>query len=121
MSMTVAERAELVPETPEGRAVLAKFFRALGDPTRLALLAFIAGAERTGTDCVEHLGIAQSRVSAHLACLATCGFVTARREGRFVYYCVRDPRVLQLVGLGVDLAADNAASVAACTRVDTRG
>ncbi len=117
MSMTVAERSALVPDTPEGRAVVAKFFRALGDPTRLALLAFVAQGERSGTECVEHLGIAQSRVSAHLSCLVTCGFVTARREGRYVYYSVRDPRVIELVGLGVDLAADNAASVAACTRV----
>jgi DNA-binding transcriptional ArsR family regulator len=117
MSMTTAERSELVPGTPEGRGVVAKFFRALGDPTRLALLAFVAQAERSGTECVDHLGVAQSRVSAHLACLVTCGFVTARREGRFVYYSVRDPRVIELVALGVDLAADNAASVAACTRV----
>jgi DNA-binding transcriptional ArsR family regulator len=120
MTTTVAEQADLMPPTPEGRGVLAKFFRALGDPTRLALLALICDAERTGTQCVEHLGIAQSRASAHLACLVNCGLVTARREGRSVYYGVRDPRVLELVRLGVELAADKAASVAACTRVDQR-
>jgi DNA-binding transcriptional ArsR family regulator len=117
MSVTVVEPSELVPTSPEGRGVLAKFFRALGDPGRLALLAFIAEAERTGTECVEHLGLSQSRVSAHLACLVTCGFVEARREGRFVYYSVTDHRVLDLVRLGADVAADNAAAVAACARV----
>lgn len=117
MSMTATAPAELVPQSPEGRAVLAKFFRAAGDPGRLALLAFIAEAERTGTECVEHLGLSQSRVSAHLSCLVTCGFVRSRREGRFVYYAVADERVLALVRLGAELAADNAAAVAACAVV----
>jgi DNA-binding transcriptional ArsR family regulator len=89
-------------------AVLARFFRALGDPNRLALFAFIAGAGRTGTECVRHLGLAQSRVPAHLACLVTCGLVEAQRDVRFTRYTVRDERALELVRL--------AAAVAACTR-----
>ena len=117
MSLTATEPIGLVPPTQEGRAVLAKFYRALGDPSRLALLAFIAQGERTGSECVEFLGLAQSRVSAHLACLVTCGFVATRREARFTRYAVRDPRVLELVRLGADLASDNAAAVAACMRV----
>lgn len=118
MSMTAIKAAEHVPANPQGRAVVAKLFRALGDPSRLSLLAFLAGAERTGSECVEFLGLSQSRVSAHLSCLVTCGFATSRREGRFVHYAVRDPRVLDLVRLGADLAAENAAAVAACIRVD---
>ena len=117
MSITVAEAISSVPQSLAGRSVLAKFFRAAGDPSRLALLSFVAEVERSATECVEHLGTAQSRVSAHLACLVTCGFVTSRREGRFVYYRVTDQRVLELVRLGAALAADNAAAVAACTRV----
>lgn len=117
MQSAVAEYTDLVPDSAEGRSVLAKFFRAAGDPSRLALLAFIAEAERTGSECVAYLGLAQSRVSAHLACLVTCGFVEARREGRFVRYTVGDQRVLDLVRLGAGLAADNAAAVAACARV----
>lgn len=108
---------ELLPESAQGRAVLAKLFRAAGDPGRLALLAFIAQAERTGSECVRLLGLSQSRVSAHLACLLNCGFIQSRRDGRFVYYTLADDRVLELVRLGAQLAHDNAASVAACTIV----
>ncbi|MHB1486491.1 MAG: ArsR/SmtB family transcription factor [Acidimicrobiales bacterium] len=107
--MATSQRIELVPPSAEGRAVLAKFFRAVGDLNRLALLEFLADEERTGTDCVAHLGLAQSRVSAHLACLVTCGVVTLRREGHFAYYRVADSRVLELVGLGAEVASDNAA------------
>jgi DNA-binding transcriptional ArsR family regulator len=106
-----------VPDDPAGRDLLARFYRALGDPTRLALLAFCTGGERTGSECVAHAGLSQGRVSAHLGCLVDCGLLEVRREGRFAYYQVTDPRVAELVGLGAAMVADHAAGVAACTRV----
>lgn len=103
-----------IPLRAEGRSVLAKFFRALGDPNRLALLSFISEGERSASECVEHLSLAQSRVSSHLACLVFCGLIAARREGRFTYYSISSPQVSELVSLGHELAAENAASVASC-------
>jgi DNA-binding transcriptional ArsR family regulator len=108
----------LLPSEPTGRAVIAKFFRALGDPTRLRLLEFLLQEEKSVSECVEHVGLAQSRVSTHLACLADCGFVTMRREGRYVYYRVTDPRVAELVLLGRALSADNVAALSDCIRID---
>jgi len=106
-----------VPADPAGRDLLARFYRALGDPTRLALLAFCAESERTGNECVAHAGLSQGRVSAHLGCLVSCGLLEVRRAGRFAYYQVTDPRVAELVGLGASMVADHAAGVAACARV----
>lgn len=111
----------LLPVSVQGRAVVAKFLRALGDPTRLALVEFLLKGERTGTECVEQSGLSQPRVSAHLACLVDCGYVSARREGRFVYYRVADPRVADLILLARSLAADNTAALAACTRMPAQG
>lgn len=71
----------------------ARFFRALADPTRLRLLEFILAGDRTAAECVEQIGITQPRVSVHLSCLADCGYVTARRDGRKLRYSVGDPRV----------------------------
>ncbi len=110
--------ATLLPTEPAGRAVIAKFFRALGDPTRLRLLEFVLHDERTVSECVEHVGLAQGRVSTHLACLADCGFVEVRREGRFSYYRVTDPRVAELVLLGRAVTADNVAALSECMRID---
>lgn len=101
-----------------GRAVLARLFRAAGHPARLALLELLSAGEHNATACVEHVGLSQARVATHLACLSDCGFILSRRSGRFVYYRVADPRVLQLVLLARSLAADNAAELAACTRID---
>lgn len=108
-----------VPADPAGRDLLARFYRALGDPTRLALLAFCAGGERTGSECVAHTALSQGRVSAHLACLVSCGLITVRRAGRYAFYQVTDSRVAELVGLGASMVADHAAGVAACARVAT--
>lgn len=117
MGATRALSSLAVPEDPRGRELLARFYRALGDPTRLELLAFCAGAERTGNECVDHVGLSQGRVSAHLACLVSCGLLEVRRAGRFAYYLLADPRVPELVDLGISMAAEHAASIAACARV----
>jgi ArsR family transcriptional regulator, cadmium/lead-responsive transcriptional repressor len=62
--------------------VAASMFRSLGDPTRLAILRHLAGGEHKVVDLTAHLGLAQSTVSAHLACLRDCGLVSSRPEGR---------------------------------------
>ncbi|MHC0431902.1 ArsR/SmtB family transcription factor [Streptomyces sp. O3] len=95
----------------------ARFFRALADPTRLSLLRFIIGGERTSAECVAYAGISQPRVSVHLSCLVDCGYVTARRDGRRLRYSVGDPRVVDLVALARALAADNATALDCCPRV----
>src|SRR5882757_3624502 len=98
--------------------MVAKFFRALGDPVRLRLLEFLLEGEHTVTECVEHIGLSQGRISTHLGCLSDCGYVSVRRSGRFAYYQVADPRVAELVLLARALAADNAAALAACVRIE---
>ena len=107
----------LLPAAADGVELVARFFRALGDPARLRLLEFLLPAEHTVSECVQHIGLSQGRVSAHLACLADCGYVQVRRAGRFAWYKVADPRVADLVMLARSLAADNAAALADCVRI----
>jgi len=111
MTMT-ALRTAITPE------VVARFFRALGDPTRLRLLEFLLHTEHTVTECVDHVGLSQGRVSTHLACLADCGYVQVRRQGRYAYYRVADPRVADLALLAYGLAADNASALTTCACID---
>lgn len=111
------DRVTLLPTEAGGVEMVAKFFRALGDPTRLRLLEFLLHDEHTVGECVAHVGLAQGRVSTHLACLADCGYVTAHRDGRRTFYTVTDPRVADLILQARSLAADNAAALAACIRI----
>ncbi|MET9835778.1 metalloregulator ArsR/SmtB family transcription factor [Streptomyces sp. NPDC006385] len=112
-----------MPEVPCTHLdTVAKFLRALSDPTRLKLLEYILRGERTSADCVEYAGISQPRVSVHLSCLTDCGYVTARRDGKKLRYSVGDPRVADLIVLARSLAADNATALTCCTRIpDSQG
>lgn len=121
MGKRAAAQVALLPTDIGGVEMVAKFFRALGDPTRLRLLEFLLTDEHTVGECVAEVGLAQGRVSAHLACLADCGYVTSRRDGRRTYYTVTDPRVADLVLEARTLAADNAAALAACMRIAPPG
>lgn len=118
MDSAAPRQAVLLPEAADGVEAVAKFFRALGDQARLRLLEFLLGGEHTVTECVQQIGLSQGRVSAHLACLAGCGYVQARRSGRNMFYRVADPRVADLVVLARAMAADNAAALAACVHID---
>jgi DNA-binding transcriptional ArsR family regulator len=71
------------PATEAGALDAAAYlFRGFGDPSRLAIVQHLALGEHRVVDLTDHLGLAQSTVSKHLACLRDCGLVTSRPVGR---------------------------------------
>lgn len=118
--MTLDNAPFRLPNAPGEQDLLAKYFRALGDPTRLRLLESLADGERSVGELVAALGQPQPKVSNHLACLRWCGFVQTRRAHRTIYYELADDRVREIVALARQLLAENADHVAACTRIDSR-
>ncbi len=98
----------------------AKFFRGLGDPTRVKIVQLLLDQPRTVGELVSILGSPQGRISSHLGCLRWCGFVEGVREGRTVTYRVTDPRVRTLISTAHELLEDNAQRVASCFIIDTR-
>ena len=111
----------VLPESPVESDLLAKYFRGLGDPTRVRILALLTGhGELPVGELVARLGHSQPKVSNHLACLRWCGFVATRREHPSVFYRVADGRVEQLLGLARELLDDNAEHVAACGHIDRK-
>ncbi len=108
-----------LPAAPVATDLVAKYFRGLGDPTRLRILELLREeGELTVGELVTRLGLPQPKVSSHLACLRWCGFVEARREGRIVYNRIGDVRVDQMLELARGLLADNAEHVAACCVIE---
>ncbi len=100
--------------------LLAKFFRALGDPTRLKILEALLKGEKNVTALIELTGSPQGRVSSHLACLRWCGYVSTRQEGRQVFYRIADRRVERLLELAQALLEDNCERIRSCTIIDRR-
>lgn len=104
--------------TEQRLAITAKFFHGLSDLTRLRIVEVLLDeGEKNVSELVATLGQPQSRVSNHLACLRWCGYVDSRRDGKFVYYRVADPRIRDLVTLARAVIADNAAAILSCTRI----
>jgi ArsR family transcriptional regulator, cadmium/lead-responsive transcriptional repressor len=75
----------------------AALFRSLADPARLAIIRHLAAGEARVVDLTRELGLAQSTVSAHLACLRDCGLVDARPAGRASVYSLCQPALLSLL------------------------
>lgn len=95
-------------------AAAAALFRGLGDPNRLAILRHLALGEHRVRDLTDHLGLAQSTVSAHCLCLRDCGLVTARPSGRATVYALARPELLVLLGAAEQLLAATGDAVALC-------
>lgn len=108
-----------LPAAPIRGDLVAKYFRGLGDPTRIRILELLRDeGELSVGALVERLGESQPKVSNHLACLRWCGFVAARRQHRAVYNRIADERVVAMLDLGHALLADNKEHVAACCRIE---
>ncbi|WP_239107957.1 ArsR/SmtB family transcription factor [Spirilliplanes yamanashiensis] len=95
-------------------APAAALFRGLADQTRLEILRRLAGGELRVVDLTAELGMAQSTVSAHLACLRDCGLVTGRPEGRQMFYALSRPELLDVLRAAEQLLAATGASIALC-------
>jgi len=69
----------------------ALLFHGFSEPSRLAILRHLSLGEHRVVDLTNHLGLAQSTVSKHLACLRDCGLVTSRAEGRASVFRLTHP------------------------------
>ena len=90
-------------------------FRSLGDPARLAIVSRLAQGEARVVDLTRLLGLAQSTVSKHLACLRDCGLVQSRPQGRASMFSLSHPEAtLQLLSAAERLLNLTGDAVALC-------
>ena len=101
----------------ESDEILMKFFRGLGDQTRLRIVEALLEKERNVSELIRLIGVPQSNISNHLACLKWCGYITSRKDGTSIYYQITDDRVKKIVALAREIIADHAENLYACTRI----
>lgn len=89
-------------------------FRSLGDPTRLAIVLRLAEGEARVVDLTRSLGLAQSTVSKHLACLRDCRLVDYRAQGRQSFYFLLHPELVELLRGAEAVLARTGEAVALC-------
>jgi ArsR family transcriptional regulator, cadmium/lead-responsive transcriptional repressor len=95
-----------------GVSPVAALFRSLGDETRLRIVARLAAEEARVADLTGELGLAQSTVSKHLACLRGCGLVDYRAEGRQSFYALTRPGLMDLFAAAGGVLAATGATAA---------
>ena len=100
------ERVELAPA--------AALFRSLGDPARLMIVRRLASGPARVTDLVSVLGLAQSTVSKHLACLRGCGLVTSEPAGRASVFHLAQPALAEMLTAAQTVLAATGNAVALC-------
>jgi DNA-binding transcriptional ArsR family regulator len=87
------------PELDEAAAGVAAacLFRGMADPSRVAILRHLLLGEHNVAELTSHLGLAQSTVSKHLACLRDCGLVESRPVGRSSVFTLTHPEAVRNV------------------------
>jgi DNA-binding transcriptional ArsR family regulator len=66
----------------------ARLYRALGDPSRLAVLELLREGPKYVSDLVAMTRLSQPNVSGHLAFLRACSLVKREQRGRYAYYAI---------------------------------
>ena len=80
-----------------GTAVSA--LKVLANEDRLLLMCQLSQGEASVGDLEERLEIRQPTLSQQLGVLRSEGVVSTRREGKYIYYSVADPNLLQLLAV----------------------
>lgn len=97
----------------------AALFHSLADETRLRIVARLARGEARVVDLTAELGLAQSTVSKHLACLRDCDLVDYRAEGRQSFYSLTRPELMDLLSAAEQLLAATGHAVTLCPTSST--
>jgi ArsR family transcriptional regulator len=84
------------PLPEELAELIARRFRALGEPLRVRILDLLRDQELSVTTLAEQLGAGQQNVSKHLAVLADSGMLARRKDGTHAYYRIADEAVFSL-------------------------
>jgi ArsR family transcriptional regulator len=77
----------------------------IASPARLVILLSIGESEACVCHLESVLNKRQAYISQHLMALRNAGIITSRRDGRFVYYRLADPALLDLIRSAARLAA----------------
>ncbi|MBQ0140923.1 MAG: winged helix-turn-helix transcriptional regulator [Kurthia sp.] len=84
--------------------VVAQTFKALSDPTRIRILNYLCGKEKSVNEIADSLDLSQSAVSHQLRFLKNLRLVKFRREGTTMYYRHDDEHVIHLLHQAIDHA-----------------
>jgi len=78
-------------------------FLTLSDYNRLGIIKFICDKESSVGEIVKATKLSQPLVSHHLRVLKENGILETKRNGPFIYYFMRDKKILYAINLFLEL------------------
>ena len=81
---------------------LSDFFKIMGDSTRLQIILSLQNGELCVSDIADVCGLNQTTVSHQLKILKNEGILKSERQGKVVFYSIKDPKINQVLLLGVE-------------------
>jgi len=81
----------------EALSQAAECLRVLAHPHRLRMIQMLLAGDFTVGELAESCGLPTAMASEHLRLMQRCGFLTAAKEGRKVYYQVTEPHLKQIM------------------------
>lgn len=90
---------------------MSRLFNVLSHPLRVRIVEELSGRELPVMALKDLLGIPQAAVSQQLAVLRTHGLIVERREGRQVYYHLRQPELAAWLVEGMAFISPDRAEV----------
>ena len=101
VSEYAADLRQLLHETTDENTVKtqSRLFKALSDATRLKILALLDIREMCVCEIMVALDLTQPTASHHLGILEAVGLVKDRREGKWVFYSLKDRRIMNLMNV----------------------
>lgn len=73
----------------------AQICKALSDPKRIMIIHALREGEKTVSELVDELGLAQANLSQHLAVMRDRGLLVAQRRGNNVYYSLSSAKITE--------------------------
>lgn len=83
-------------------AQVAELFSALGDTSRVRIIAALTGGEMHVSALADAVGISESAISHHMRHLRQLRLVRTRKDGRYVFYVLDDNHVADLFRCGLE-------------------
>ena len=99
--LSVAQEVQRSMPDEADIAALAEFFRVIGSDTRLKILLALDGRELCAGHLAEAVGMTPSAVSNQLKALKQARLITARREGKMLYYSLADCHPREIIHLAM--------------------
>jgi len=72
-----------------------RFFKALADETRIRILKLLLLREMCVCELMVALNLTQPTTSHHLGILEKEGLIKKRKEGKWVYYAIRNSKLFR--------------------------